>query len=107
MLKRLNEPLNSELFEELNDQFSEKVTGGNNNFEGSLFPIGVFPFDITILDLLNTDLRNKIQDQIRISFPSGFESTAALACATNEQGELVCEVSADGQEAKTFAVPVQ
>lgn len=114
MLNNFSHPSSSNLFEELSDQFSEKVCGGASLIQGPLLPlVGLSPFPSSpfgnnILSLLNPDLQTSIDQKIQELYPNGLGNTAALACATNENGDLVCEVSAEGLETQSFTVePLQ
>ena len=98
---------NSQLFEDLNDQFSEKISGGTSIIEGPLVDLTTFPFTSNILTLLRPDLQEVIDLQVQELFPAGVNNTAALACTTNANGELVCEVTVDGAPAEVFTVPLQ
>lgn len=106
MLKSPIHLSNSELFEDLNDQFSEKISGGTSTIEGPLVDLIDFPFTNSVLNLLNPNLQTTIDQQLKALFPEGISNTAALACRTDENGQLVCEVSADGSESQSFVVPL-
>jgi hypothetical protein len=88
--------LDLELFEELNDRVSEKISGGAS-FE-ALWT------DLKELKILDSDLQQQIDRELKKIFPKGIANTAALSCVT-EDGKFKCEASSDGQK-KKFILPL-
>ena len=97
MLKNNNLLSDSELFEQLNDLASEKISGGAS-LEGMLE-------EFDSIKLLDGNLQEKINAKIKELFPQGLGSASALSCATTTDGKLKCDVGTDGQK-KNFEIPL-
>ena len=92
-----NNPLsNLELFEELNNQVSEKIRGG--------VTVEALLADLANITILDSNLQTQINQKIRNAFPKGLGNATSLACAT-ENGQFSCKVSSNGQT-KSFKVPL-
>lgn len=87
---------NLELFEELNDQVSEKISGGAS--------IDALLKELADAQILDSSLQKRIDQKIKEIFPQGLGDAASLACAT-QNGHFKCEVSSNGQT-KSFKVPL-
>ncbi len=97
MLKSKNLLGNMELFEELNDLASEKISGGAS-LEGMLE-------EFDSIKLLDGNLQEKINAKIKELFPQGLGDATALSCTTTTDGKLTCDVGTDGQK-KNFEIPL-
>ena len=91
----------SELFEELDDRLSEKISGG---FDIELTARFDRLAELSEFGLLQPDLLTKIQEQIDIRFPQVGEDLA-LGCTSTQLGIYNCEVSAGGKT-ESFVVDI-
>ena len=94
-----NNPLsNLELFEELNDQVSEKISGGVD--------IDAIFKDLESSIILDSGLEGEIGKKIKEFYPDGLADTAALSCVSTDNKQLKCSVSSNG-ETNDFSVPIK
>jgi hypothetical protein len=100
MLRSTNLLSSSELFEELNDQVSEKISGG---FTVEL--TATFATFRELSQLLEPDLLTEIESEIARRF-SKVGTDLALGCTSTELGVYNCTVSTGGRT-ETFAVDVR
>ncbi len=95
--KRLLEDL--ELFEELDDRLSEKISGGLDvELTAKFDRFG----ELAQFKLLQPDLLTRIQEEIEIRFPQ-VGTDLALGCTSTRLGVYDCEVSTGGRT-ETFVV---
>ncbi len=99
MLKGKHPLGNLELFEELDDRLSEKISGGSS-LELSITVVKLE--ELMEFELFQPNLLTRIQEKIAERF-SQIGPELALACSSNQYGIYNCEVSTNG-ETKSFVV---
>lgn len=101
MLKSIHRLEDSELFEELDDRLSEKISGGLDvELTAKFDRVG----ELSEFGLLQPDLVTKIREEIDIRFPQVGEDLA-LGCTSTELGIYNCEVSTGGKT-ESFVVNI-
>ena len=101
MLNSIRRLGDSELFEELDDRLSEKISGG---FDIELTARFDRLGELSEFGLLQPNLLTKIQEEIDIRFPQIGEDLA-LGCTSTELGIYNCEVSTGGKT-ESFVVDI-
>lgn len=97
MLKSPGHLSDSDLFEELNDQLSEKISGGAS--------LDALLEELASQKILDQDLQIEIDKKIQELFPKGLGNASSLSCVTTGNGNFDCKVSSNG-ETKQFNVPL-
>ncbi len=98
MLKSIHRLGDLELFEELEDQVSEKISGGAS--------LDALLEELNGLTILDQDLKTEIDIKIQELFPQGLGDASSLSCITTDDGNFDCKVSSNG-ETKGFNIPLK
>lgn len=94
MLRSKNLLSASELFEELKDEVSEKITGGANLLEVKID-------GLELLKIVNVDILSQISKQLGEQLPKSGNSVA-VSCVSVGDKKLGCVLLEAGKEVKKF-----
>ena len=94
--------LNLDCSEELNDQVSEKISGGSN--VDAQIDAQIIEQLRIIQTLGDPNLQTRVVEQIKEIFPEGIGNAASLSCAQDNE-HLKCQISSN-EKKEDFVVPL-